>query len=128
MLEKALAVSPGTEELAMALARVYVSQKEYELAASILDRFLNQEKTANYETYFTAGQALLEAGKYEQAINALDKAVKHYGTDINLLNLIGECYLKAGRKEEAMAVWQKSLELNPEQPELKKKLEAAKKK
>jgi len=126
-LEKALAVSPETEELAMALARVYVAQKEYDKVPGLLDRFLNREKAAAYETYLTAGQALFESGKYEQAINVLDKAVNHYGTDINLLNLIGDCYLKAGRKEEALAIWQKSIEINPEQPELKKKIEAAKK-
>ncbi|MGB9835116.1 MAG: GWxTD domain-containing protein [Candidatus Saccharicenans sp.] len=126
-LEKAVAASPGTEELAMALAKVYVAQKEFERAASILESFVNREKPANYDTYFTAGQALFEAGRYEQAIDVLDKAVNHYGTNISLLNLIGDCYFKLGRKEEAMAVWQKSLDLNPEQPELRKKLEAAKK-
>lgn len=126
-LEKAVAASPGTEELAMALARVYVAQKEFERAASILESFVNREKPANYDTYFTAGQALFEARRYEQAIDVLDKAVNHYGTNISLLNLIGDCYFKLGRKEEAMAVWQKSLDLNPEQPELRKKLEEAKK-
>lgn len=128
MLEKALASAPGTEELAMALAKVYVAQKEYEKATGVLDTFLNQEKPAGYETYFTAGQALYEYGKYEQAISVLDKAVNHYGTDINLLNLIGDCYFKLGRKEEALAIWQKSLDLHPDQFELKKKMEAARKK
>ncbi|MBC7363083.1 MAG: GWxTD domain-containing protein [Candidatus Aminicenantes bacterium] len=126
-LEKAVAASPETEELAMALARVYVAQKEYDKVPALLDRFLNREKAAAYETYFMVGQALFESGKYERAIEVLDKAVNHYGTDINLLNLIGDCYLKVGRKEEALAVWQKSIELNSEQPELKKKMEAAKK-
>lgn len=127
VLENAWTRSPQTEELAMTLAQVYVGLKDYEKAADILANFVNQEKPARYETYFTAGEALYRSGQFEQAINVLDRAVNHYGTNINLLNLIGDCYLGLGKKEEALAVWQKSLEINPEQPELKQKINSVKK-
>lgn len=127
VLENAWAKSPQSEELAMALAQVYVGLSEYEKAATLLGNFVNQEKPARYETYYTAGEALFRSGQFEQAINVLDRAVNHYGTNINLLNLIGDCYLGLGKKEEALAVWQKSLEINPEQPELKQKINSVKK-
>ncbi|MBC7362161.1 MAG: GWxTD domain-containing protein [Candidatus Aminicenantes bacterium] len=127
VLENAWAKSPQSEELAMALAQVYVGLSEYEKAATLLGNFVNQEKPARYETYYTVGEALFHIGQFEQAINVLDRAVNHYGTNINLLNLIGDCYLGLGKKEEALAVWQKSLEINPEQPELKQKINSVKK-
>jgi len=39
---------------------------------------------------------------------------------------VGECYFQLGRYEEALITWEKSLEINPNQPELKKSLEAIK--
>jgi tetratricopeptide (TPR) repeat protein len=39
---------------------------------------------------------------------------------------VGECYFQIGEIEEALAAWEKSLEINPDQPELKKSLEAIK--
>ncbi|HEK85816.1 MAG: GWxTD domain-containing protein [Candidatus Saccharicenans sp.] len=126
-LEQAFAKSPQNEELAMTLSKVYEGLNEYEKAAALLGNFINQEKPAQYETYFTAGKALFHTHQYDQAIKVLDLAVNHYGTNINLLNLIGDCYFGLGKKEEALAIWQKSLEINSEQPELKKKIEEIKK-
>jgi GWxTD domain-containing protein len=124
VLEPAMAKAPGNQDLAMELARVYVGLKDYEKAAKILDSFVSAEQGVRYETYFVAAQAFFNIGQYEKALNILDKAVAQHGTDIQLLDLIGDCYLKLGKKEEALAVWQKSLEINPEQPEVKKKIQA----
>lgn len=126
VLENAAAKAPQSEELALELAQVYVALNEHEKAAGLLENFVSQEKPARYEAYFTAGQALFHCRKFEQAINVLDRAVSNYGTNINLLNLIGECYLGLGKKEEALAIWQKSLEISPDQSELKKKIQSVK--
>ena len=126
VLEAAMAKAPGNQDLAMELARVYVGLKDYEKAAKILDSFVMAEQGVRYETYLVAAQAFFNIGQYEKALNTLDKAVAQHGTDIQLLDLIGDCYLKLGKKEEALAVWQKSLEINPEQPEVKKKIQAVK--
>ena len=124
VLEPAMAKAPGNQDLAMELARVYVGLKDYEKAAKILDSFVSAEQGVRYETYVVAAQAFFNIGQYEKALTILDKAVAQHGTDIQLLDLIGDCYLKLGKKEEALAVWQKSLEINPEQPEVKKKIQA----
>jgi len=108
----------------MELARVYVGLKDYERAAKILDSFVSAEQGVRYETYVVAAQAFFNIGQYEKALTILDKAVAQHGSDIQLLDLIGDCYFKLGKKEEALAVWQKSLEINPEQPEVKKKIQA----
>ncbi|MBP6909950.1 MAG: GWxTD domain-containing protein [Candidatus Saccharicenans sp.] len=126
VLEAAVAKAPGNEDLAMELAQVYVALKDYQAAAKILDGFVLAEQGVRYETYLVAAQAAFSLGQYEKALTILDKAVARHGSDIQLLDLIGDCYFKLGKKEEALAVWQKSLEVNPDQPELKKKIQAVK--
>ncbi|HAV41311.1 MAG TPA: hypothetical protein DCW97_02740, partial [Acidobacteria bacterium] len=128
VLEAAVAKAPGNEDLAMELARVYVALNDYQAAAKILDSFVSAEQGVRYETYLVAAQAAFSLGQYEKALTVLDKAVARHGSDIQLLDLIGDCYFKLGKKEEALAVWQKSLEINPDQPELKKKIQAVKSK
>jgi GWxTD domain-containing protein len=128
LLEEALAKTPANEELSRQLAQVYLEQKEPGKAASLLEIFLREDVIASYETYLIAGQGLYELGEYQKAIDVLDKGVNHYGTSIHLLNLIGDCYLGLGRKEEALAIWEKSLELMADQPELKKKIQSVKQK
>jgi len=126
VLEAAVAKAPSNEDLAMELAQVYVALKDYQAAAKILDGFVLAEQGVRYETYLVAAQAAFSLGQYEKALTILDKAVARHGSDIQLLDLIGDCYFKLGKKEEALAVWQKSLEINPDQPELKKKIQAVK--
>ncbi len=128
VLEAAVAKAPGNEDLALELARVYVALNDYQAAAKILDSFVSAEQGVRYETYLVAAQAAFSFGQYEKALTVLDKAVARHGSDIQLLDLIGDCYFKLGKKEEALAVWQKSLEINPDQPELKKKIQAVKSK
>jgi GWxTD domain-containing protein len=125
-LEQALAKAPGNEELSRQLAQVYLEQKEFSKAVSLLEIFLREDVTARYETYMIAGQALYNLGEYQKAKDVLDKAVNHYGTNIHLLNLIGDCYLGLGEKEAALIVWEKSLELMGDQPEIKKKIQSIK--
>lgn len=126
-MEQALAKVPQNEDLSIELAEVYLEQKEYRKSAELIEKFILPEKKARYETYLVAGKALYHLGEFQQAIEVLDRAVDRYGTNINLLNMLGDCYLGLGKKEEAAAIWQKSLELMSDQPEIKKKIQAIKK-
>jgi hypothetical protein len=46
----------------------------------------------------------------------------------SLLNAVGECYVGLQDREEALKAWEKSLELNPDQPEIEEKVKDVKKK
>lgn len=69
------------------------------------------------------GQALLGQEKYEEALAALLEANKIYNSETSVLNSLGRCYLKMGRKTEALAALEASLKLNPSQGEVKKLIE-----
>lgn len=41
---------------------------------------------------------------------------------------MGTCYFQLGKMEQALAVWKKSLDINPDQPQIRKNVEALKEK
>lgn len=69
------------------------------------------------------GQALLGLERHEEALAELLQANKIYNSETVVLNAMGRCYLKLGRKAEALDAFAASLRLNPEQPDITKAVE-----
>ena len=126
-LERARERVPDSEDGAFALGRLYMALGEKALVPPLLEPFIARERP-RYELLVLAGTAYRETGNPAKGVEVLDKAVSHYGVNATLLNALGDCYLALGRAADALAVWQKSLELSPDQPEVKKKVEELKKK
>lgn len=55
----------------------------------------------------------------EEAIMALEGAVTSDPSFVQAYNNLGTLYALRGRKEHALASWKKSLELNPDQPDVR---------
>lgn len=127
-LEEAFQQKPDSIDFALNLARVYMSLAEYKKVESVLLPFLNRPQPPAYEVFFIMGKASQNMGKLSRAIEVFDRAISHYGLSIPLLNALGECYFQLGNNEEALAAWEKSLEINPKQPQIKKTVEALKEK
>jgi GWxTD domain-containing protein len=71
--------------------------------------------------FFTLrGQALMGQNKFEDALKDLLQANKMYNSDTNVLNSLGRCYYRLGRKAEALDALNASLKLNPDQDAVKK--------
>jgi len=127
-LEKAFQRKPDSEDTATNLARVYRALQDPQAVVKTLGPFMIPEKAAKYDTYLLASEALKRTGEFGRAVELLDKAVTHYGVNAVLLNSTGECYEGLGRTKEALAAFEKSLVLSPDQPEVRKKAEALRKK
>ena len=127
-LERAFQKKPDSEDTATNLARVYLALENPPAVVKTLAPFMTPEKTGKYDTYLLAAEALKRMGELGRAVELLDKAVVHYGVNAVLLNSIGECYEGLGKTKEALAAFEKSLELSPDQPEVRKKVEELKKK
>ncbi len=127
-LEKAFQKKPDSVDFALNLAQTYMVLNEYKKVESLLLPFLNQSQPPKYEVFFMMGKTYQNLGELSKAIEVLDKAISRYGININLLNTIGECYFQLGEPDEALAAWQKSLEINQNQPQIKKSVEALKEK
>ncbi len=127
-LESAFQRKPESEDAATNLARVYLALQNPPAVVKILDPFMTPGRTAKYDTYVLAVEALKRTGEFGRAMELLDKAVAHYGVNAVLLNSTGECYEGLGKTKEALAAFEKSLELSPDQPEISKKIETLRKK
>jgi tetratricopeptide (TPR) repeat protein len=125
-LERAFRAKPDSQEIAVQMAQIDLSQKQFDRVEAVLSPFLGQAQPPRYEIYNLAARAAQGAGKLEKAIEIFDQSISHYGVNINVLNAIGDCYFGLGKYEEARAVWEKSLAASPEQPEVKKRLETLK--
>lgn len=126
-LEKAYRHRPGNMNYALGLAQADWILGEVAQIPELLTPFVEQPKVT-YEVLDLLGRSWQRLGKWNKAIEIFDRAVEQFGTNPSLLNALGDCYFALGRREEARVVWKKSLELNPEQPEIKKKLESLKEK
>ena len=127
-LERAFQRKPGSEDAATNLARVYLALNDAPAVVQTLAPFTTPEKTAKYDTCLLAATALKRTGEFGRAVELLDKAVVRYGVNAVLLNSTGECYAGLGKTKEALAAFEKSLELSPDQPDVRKRVESLRKK
>lgn len=127
-LEKAYQAKPDSIDFALNLVRIYMVLKEYQKIEPILFPFFNQPQPPEYEAYFIMGKAYQNLGQLGKAVEIFNKAIPHYGINMGLLNSLGECYFQLGETLEALAAWEKSLEINPDQPRIRKNVEAIKEK
>lgn len=126
MLEAAFYKIPDNAEFALNLVRVYMKKKNYDEVPAVLLPFVNLDEPPKFEIFFILGRAYQYQGELAQAIKIFEKAMNHHGLNTNCLNAIGECYFQLGDISEALTAWVKSLEINADQPNIKKSVQALK--
>ncbi|MFC2157946.1 GWxTD domain-containing protein [Acidobacteriota bacterium] len=115
-------------DYALSLAKCYFQLASFKDVVPLLKPFLEDPELHNYEMYLLSGQAYQRLGDLANAIEVLDRAVNKFGINTPLLNTLGNCYFRLGQTAEARAAWEKSLEIDADQPQIKKYLEEIKKK
>ncbi len=126
-LENAFQKNPKSVDLALNLAQVYMALAEYKKIESVLLPFSKQSEPP-FELLSILGKSYQNSGELSKAIDIFSKTLSHHGLNINLLNSLGECYFQLNILDEALAAWEKSLEIKPDQPEIKKSIETLKRK
>ncbi len=127
-LEKARLQNKDNPDTIAALAQIYMTRGEFEKIGPLVGPLLSREKPPAYEILYLAGQAYQKTGQPDLAEAVFNRALTHYGVNASLLNALGDCYQQQGRSYDARGAWQKSLELSPDQPEVRRKIEALPKK
>jgi len=120
--ERAFARRPDSPDLAGNLAQIYLALGRNPDVIRILTPFLNQATPPKYDVYVLAGEAYKRSADFAKALEILNQAVSHYGVNASLLKAIGDAYLGQGKVPDALAAYEKSLQLSPAQPELQKKI------
>lgn len=124
-LKSAYERNRNKEEIAIALAKTLDRFNRNDEIINILTPFSTGEDV-KYDTYFLLGEANRKKGNFLEAIKIYTSALSRYGQNINLLNALGECYWQIKDFKNAKFYWGKSLELNPEQKEIKKRIDEIK--
>ncbi len=120
LLADAARRSPGSSEFAADLCRALLASKDYASLKAAALPFYRDQKAMEFAQYL--GDSAQALGQYGEAIAYYKDYLAALGTNINVLNSIGECYVKTGDIGQALTAWKKSLELSPGQETLKKKI------
>jgi GWxTD domain-containing protein len=122
LLEEAHRRSPDSAPFALDFCRILFALKDYDGVQSAALPFYRDKQ--DYEFAQFLGESSQALGRYDEAIEFYKDYLTHVGTNLNVLNSIGDCYVQTGDLNEAVTVWRRSLELDPSQEQLKKKLAA----
>ena len=71
----------------------------------------------------TMGWVYYQLGEYELAEKFISEAAKLDKQNATIMEHLGDITFKRGKKNEAVVIWQKALNLNSDNPELKQKIE-----
>lgn len=123
--EEAFRSRPEYAEGVVRYANFLIRTGAFDRAIEIAET-LRQDEKRQFVYRVIRGQALFGRERYEEALAELLQANKLYNSETDVLNSLGKCYLKLGRRTEALDAFTASLRLNPEQPEIGKMAEELK--
>ncbi|MCI4444430.1 MAG: GWxTD domain-containing protein [Candidatus Aminicenantes bacterium] len=125
-LEIAYRLDPSQPAYALDFCRLLYAEKQYQNVLAVAAPFVNNQQ--NYDFLEVLGKSSQALNKYEEAINYYKQYLSHFGTNINILNAIGECYFQLGEYDEALYAWERSLQLEPDQEKIKAQIKTIKEK
>ncbi|MCX7984621.1 MAG: tetratricopeptide repeat protein [Bacteroidetes bacterium] len=71
----------------------------------------------------TYGWILYKLGRYEEAVEYIERAIATGSASAVVHEHLGDVYFKLGKQDKALEWWKRALELTPKNEELKKKIE-----
>ena len=102
-------------------ADVHVSKEAFKDARQMFEKVLALDPN-NKEVYHKAGLVYFKEGKFVEACKALKPAFESDPSNTELVDLYLDALAKAGRGDEAVEVYQKQVEQEPERADLREKL------
>jgi len=103
-------------------------KKDYDLAIAEYTEAIRLGPNDNYNYYFSRAQSyMFNTGEYDKAIADYKDAIR-LGDSYVFHYAIGDCYMKLDDYANAISYYEQSLQRNPNNSEVKKKLETAKEK
>jgi GWxTD domain-containing protein len=115
---RAHAMNPDDPQGIADFSEFLLRSGKFDEALKLVEPLKSDEKF-RFEYFLVAGRAQMGKGEYGPAIQSLLEGNRIYDSDTRLLNALGFCYYKTGKKNEARAALAASLRLNPEQPDIK---------
>ncbi|MDD8015668.1 MAG: GWxTD domain-containing protein [Acidobacteriota bacterium] len=117
-LEKAYAWNPAQIKYALGLSQCLFMEGQYRKVKDILTPF-REEKEPALVLYFL-GKSVHSLGELDEAISDYGDYLSRFGMNLEILNLLGTAHYQKGNAAEALRAWQRSLEINPGQENIRK--------
>lgn len=124
LLRKAHEAEPASPRYAIDYCKWLLGSGDAAGARRVGEPYLKERQ--RHEFAGLLGQACQATGDHETAVAYYREYMARYGTNINVMNSIGECLLELGRRDEAREIWEKSLELSPNQERIRKLVDSLK--
>ncbi len=126
-LEKAYRKNPGQLKYALGFCQVLFELNEFQKVKDVLVPFSGGEQGLD-QVYYLLGKSAFGLGQYAEALPYFKDYLTRFGANLEVLNLLGMTYYKLGDTAEALAAWRKSLEISPNQEDIKKLVDSLPKK
>ena len=117
-LEKAYARNQEQLRYALGLSQCLFIEGQYQRVKDILSPWRG-EKATDLVLYFL-GKSAHSLGQLDEAIADYTDYLSRFGLNLELLNLLGTAHYQKGNAAEALRAWKRSLEINPNQENIKK--------
>lgn len=124
-LDQALSFQPDSKAVRLQLAEMYVDIGEFQLALDVLQPLLAQEPNEVTMLRLVAG-SYFGLGEFSKSAKFLERLRLQTGDTIETLNQLAGIYARVGDSTKAKQLWQKSLEIDPEQPAVKENINSLK--
>lgn len=117
LLDAAFRRFPSERKYALDLARALFENKDFQRAKSVAQPFIDQSEEPAF--LLLLGQASQELKDYDSAVSFYKNYLVRFGTNVSVLNNLGECHLALGQNGEALTAFEKSLQIEPNQEKIK---------
>jgi GWxTD domain-containing protein len=126
-LSEAYKKDSNSQLFALGYARVLFAQKKFKDLVPLLEPFQAAQKI-DPEVLELLGESYKALGVYGKALDSLRNYLSSFGLKLSVLNSVGDCYYALGDNENALVTWEKSLQINPNQEDIKKAVATLKEK
>jgi tetratricopeptide (TPR) repeat protein len=118
LLRDALKLDDNYGDARINLALILRTRGDHDKAREQL-RLSTRDSRSGIKPFIELGLFELNLGNNAAAIEVLEKTGEAYPPLPAWLNPLGEAYLRAGRPDDALATWRRSLQVQPDQPRVR---------
>jgi len=120
---KAIEVDSNYADVHHNLGLALVKKGDWEEGEGELKRSLSIDRRYA-PAYLNLARSLMGRGRLEDAADLLTTGTREVPGNADLHGMLGEVYLRLGRKDRAIAAFEQSLRLKPDQAELRSRLQS----
>jgi len=111
--KRLIELEPKKEELYFQLADVYIYDEDYKSAITVYDD-LEKINGPNKLLYIQKHKLYMQLKREDKAIKELERALRKYKEDLELMQLLAEAFLLNDQKKEAFIVFNKMSKISPD--------------